>query len=58
MDEFKQAVDAFLALPEEEQIRRIEEAGRKAKEISDAFDRAISFTSDEARQFLRQPMTI
>lgn len=58
MDEFRKAVDAFLALPEAEQRRRIEEASRRAKEISDAFDRAISFTSDEERAFLHQPMTI
>jgi hypothetical protein len=58
MDEFQKAVEAFLALPEEEQRRRIEEAGRRAKEISDAFDRAISFTTDEELAFIRQPMTI
>lgn len=58
IDEFKAGVDAFLALPEAEQRRRIEEAGRRAKEISDAFDRAICFTTDEERAFLRRPMTI
>lgn len=58
INEFQKAVEEFLRLPEEEQRRRIEDASRRAREISDAFDRAISFTDEEARRLLRMPMTI
>lgn len=58
MEEFAKAVERFLRLPVEEQERILDDAARRAKEISDAFDRAISFTGEEAERFLRQPMTI
>lgn len=58
MDEFQKAVEEFLKLPEEEQWRRLKDSERRANEISDAFDLAISFSDEEARRFLRTPMTI
>lgn len=58
MQRFQRAVDAFLVLPEDEQLRRLEECAARAKEESDRFDQAVSFTSEEARRFLHQPMTI
>jgi len=58
MEKFKSAVEAFLALPAEEQRRRLDEAAARAKEESDRFERAISFTTEEARDFLHRPMTI
>jgi hypothetical protein len=41
MEEFARAVEAFLALPQEEQVRWLDEAARRAKEISDEFDRKL-----------------
>lgn len=58
MDRFSRAVDAFLALPEDEQLRRLEECAARAKEESDRFDQAIRFSDEEWRRFLHQPMTI
>jgi len=58
VEEFKKNVDAFLALPMEEQRRRLDEAARRAEEINQRFLNAISFTTDEARKFLQTPMTI
>lgn len=57
-EEFKRNVDAFLALPVEEQRRRLDEAAKRAEEISQRFEQAISFTTEEAIKFLHTPMTI
>lgn len=58
MERFQSSVAAFLALPAEEQRRRLDEAAARAKEESDRFERAISFNTQEERDFLHRPMTI
>lgn len=55
MDEFQKAVEVFLALPIEEQRKRIAEAGEAAKRINDDFDRKCRITDP---LWLFQPMTI
>lgn len=57
LEAFQRAMEAFLQLPAEEGARRIEEAGVRAREISDRFDRATRFLTEEDRRFLRMPMT-
>lgn len=57
LEDFAKAMDAFLKLPVEEGARRLEVAARRAREISDRFDQAISFATEEDRRFLRMPMT-
>ena len=54
IEDFAAAVDRFLALPMEEQRRLIEEAEKKAAEISDRFDRALRIDPAD----LARPMTI
>lgn len=54
VEEFAQAVEKFLGLPEEEQRRILLEAEARAKEISDRFDRACRVDPMD----LCRPMTI
>jgi len=58
MREFQGAVEAFLALSVQEQRRRLDEAASRAAAENARFLRAISFTTQEERDFLHQPMTI
>lgn len=55
MEEFAKAMEAFLALPLEEQRQRLEEAASQAKRISDDFDRKLRIIDPI---WLFQPMTI
>lgn len=55
---FQRAVAEFLALPQEEADRRLKVAALRAGEISDRFDAACRFSTDEDRRFLGMPMTI
>ncbi len=54
VEEFAAAVERFLALPVEEQRRLIEEAGKKAAEISERFERSLRVDPAD----LARPMTI
>ncbi len=54
IEEFAASVERFLALPVEEQRRLIAEAGKKAAEISERFERSLRV--DQAD--LTRPMTI
>ena len=54
VEEFAQAVEKFLALPEEEQRRALLEAEARAKEISDRFEQACRVDPMD----LCRPMTI
>lgn len=54
MEEFKAALDRFLSLSMEEQVRKLQQASETAKRISDDFDRKTRVDPE----WLRQPMTI
>ena len=54
VQDFAAAVERFLALPEEEQVRLINEAEARAKACSDAFDQACRIDWRD----LHRPMTI
>lgn len=58
MERFKSAVDAFLALPALEQRKILDDCAARAAAENARFLRAISFTTQEERDFLHRPMTI
>lgn len=54
IEQFAEAVEKFLRLPEEEQRRLLAQAEARAKEISNRFDEACRIDPME----LHRPMTI